>query len=142
MAAEIQVASIIAPVSMPVVPRMEGLTKMMYAIVKKVVRPATISVRTVVLFSFNLKKSFRDTVDSFAMGSHSSNVFSFLIRQDGREIPQHGLLKTNFSMKVHFSQKSMGSGRYLFLYRGQQENLQNMNHKGAPPKKEIDTSII
>ena len=75
MAAEIQVASIIAPVSMPVVPRMEGLTKMMYAIVKKVVRPATISVRTVVLFSFNLKKSFRDTVDSFALGSHSSNVF-------------------------------------------------------------------
>ena len=116
MAAEIQVASIIAPVSMPVVPRMEGLTKMMYAIVKKVVRPATISVRTVVLFSFNLKKSFRDTVDSFA--------------------------QNKFLHEKPFFAEEMGSGRYLFLYRGQQENLQNMNHKGAPPKKEIDTSII
>ena len=114
---------------------------MMYAIVKKVVRPATISVRTVVLFSFNLKKSFRDTVDSFAMGSHSSNVFLPYSTGWPRNTATW-IAQNKFLHEKPFFAEEMGSGRYLFLYRGQQENLQNMNHKGAPPKKEIDTSII
>ena len=41
------------PTAKPV--RRLGLSAMMYAIVMKVVRPATISVRTVVPFSFSLK---------------------------------------------------------------------------------------
>src|SRR6187397_2502427 len=40
---------------MPALLRMSGLTKMMYAMVRNVVIPATISVRTVVLFSLSLK---------------------------------------------------------------------------------------
>ncbi|KAG1078745.1 hypothetical protein G6F40_016589 [Rhizopus arrhizus] len=47
-AAARQVATKTASRSMPVDDRMSGLTKMMYDIVRKVVRPATISVRAVV----------------------------------------------------------------------------------------------
>ena len=46
------VASRTAVVSMPVEPSTLGFTARMYAMVINVVRPATISVRTVVLFSF------------------------------------------------------------------------------------------
>ena len=47
-----------SPVGLPAksVERIAGLTKMMYAIVRKVVNPARISVRIVVFFSANLKK--------------------------------------------------------------------------------------
>ena len=44
-----------APHSIPVADSTDGLTEMIYAIAKKVVMPAVISVDTVVLFSFSLK---------------------------------------------------------------------------------------
>jgi hypothetical protein len=57
-AAAMQVAKITPEAGSPVpsVARMEGLTKMMYAIVMKVVRPAMTSVRRFVPRSENLKK--------------------------------------------------------------------------------------
>jgi len=51
MAAQRQVEVVTAARGMPVWERMAGLTKMMYAMVMKVVRPATISVRHVVLWA-------------------------------------------------------------------------------------------
>ena len=54
MAAEIQVASITALKSMPVWDRKFGLTKMMYAMAKKVVKPPATSLPTVVPCSFSL----------------------------------------------------------------------------------------
>ncbi len=56
MAAATQVATKTAPFGMPASPRMAGLTKMIYAIVRKVVSPAISSVRTSVPFSLSLKK--------------------------------------------------------------------------------------
>ncbi|MNY20349.1 hypothetical protein D3C86_1538230 [compost metagenome] len=53
-AAARQVATKTASRSMPVDERMSGLTKMMYDIVRNVVRPATISVRAVVPCSRSL----------------------------------------------------------------------------------------
>ena len=50
------VAVKIAPVSIPVAPRMLGLTARIYAMVMKVVRPAMTSVFTSVPCSFSLKK--------------------------------------------------------------------------------------
>jgi hypothetical protein len=47
-AAERQVAAVTAAAGMPVSLKIEGFTKMMYAIVRNVVRPARISVRKVV----------------------------------------------------------------------------------------------
>ncbi|MNN68903.1 hypothetical protein D3C81_1846460 [compost metagenome] len=48
------------PMSMrPKAVRVPGFTDKIYAIAIKVVRPAIISVRTVVPFSFNLKKRFK-----------------------------------------------------------------------------------
>ena len=44
-----------APHSMPDWERILGFTKRMYAMAKKVVKPAMISVRTFVPFSFSLK---------------------------------------------------------------------------------------
>ena len=55
IAAARHVATNTALLSIPVVPRMFGLTKMMYDIVRKVVRPATISVRTLEPCSSSLK---------------------------------------------------------------------------------------
>ena len=46
--AQRQVAVVTAARGMPVWERMAGLTKMMYAMVTKVVRPASVSVRQVV----------------------------------------------------------------------------------------------
>ena len=50
-AAQRQVAMVTEARSMPVWARMEGFTKMMYAIVMNVVSPARISVRHVVLWA-------------------------------------------------------------------------------------------
>ncbi len=47
-AAQRQVAAVTAAMGMPVWERMEGFTKMMYAIVMKVVSPARVSVRQLV----------------------------------------------------------------------------------------------
>ncbi len=71
-AAAIHVAVVTAPKSIPVgasniaPDNTAGCTKMMYAIVKKVVTPATNSVRTDVLFSERRKK--RESSDTSASG--------------------------------------------------------------------------
>lgn len=54
-AAQRQVAMVTAGSDMPVCERMDGFTKMMYAIVMKVVKPARSSVRQVVLWSAKWK---------------------------------------------------------------------------------------
>jgi hypothetical protein len=64
MVADRQVAKNTPPQLMPVADNMSGFTKMIYAIVKKVVNPATISRLTFVSFDLSSKKSF--TPRSFA----------------------------------------------------------------------------
>src|SRR5450830_110758 len=59
IAAATQVATKTESFGIPASPRMDGLTKMMYAIVRKVVRPASSSVRTVVPLSLSLKNLSR-----------------------------------------------------------------------------------
>ena len=54
IALAIPVAVKTAPVSIPEAPKIPGLTAKMYAIVINVVKPATTSVRTLVLFSESL----------------------------------------------------------------------------------------
>ena len=57
IAAEMQVAIKTALSGMPAAAKIPGFTKMMYAIVKNVVRPATISVFTLEPVPFRSKKS-------------------------------------------------------------------------------------
>src|ERR1700691_4395680 len=58
-AAQRQVAMVTEARSIPVCARMEGFTKMMYAIVMKVVAPARISVRQLVLCSAKWNQASR-----------------------------------------------------------------------------------
>ncbi len=71
-AAATQVATNTASFGMPASPRMVGLTKMMYAIVRKVVTPASISVRTSVWCSRSLnRRSSGERRDGAAMADVS-----------------------------------------------------------------------
>ncbi|SOZ62444.1 hypothetical protein CBM2614_B10243 [Cupriavidus taiwanensis] len=72
IAAATQVATNTASLGMPASPRMEGLTKMMYAIVRNVVMPARISVRTSVWCSRSLNT--RSSSDGAAWGAAGVDV--------------------------------------------------------------------
>src|ERR1700744_950367 len=61
-AATRQVATNTASLGMPASPRIAGLTKMMYAIVRKVVRPASSSVRRLVPASSKPKDRFTECI--------------------------------------------------------------------------------
>lgn len=73
MAEATQVAIITAVKSIPVICSILGFTKIMYDMAKKVVKPAIISVRTLVLFSFNLKTRSNSASLIFRLLSHLIN---------------------------------------------------------------------
>ncbi|SOY69582.1 hypothetical protein CBM2589_A90917 [Cupriavidus taiwanensis] len=87
IAAATQVATNTASLGMPASPRIEGLTKMMYAIVRNVVMPARISVRTSVWCSRSLNS--RSSSDVAAWGAAGVDVPGL---EAGSGIDMNGLL--------------------------------------------------
>ena len=81
-----QVATKTAPLSIPALASMVGLTKMMYAMVKKVVNPANTSVFTVVLFCVSLNwrsNQFIPSVVTIFLGFSSlSNIVLVPVRSE------------------------------------------------------------
>ena len=70
------------------VSNMPALTMRMYAIAMNVVIPATISVRTVVLFSFSLKNFFHDIPPLYFMRSISHNEIVAQIKKIFKQFRQ------------------------------------------------------